>query len=226
MPSVKAQFGASALSDGDFFFLMADAAAEGMQYAHRDVVCNAVTPPYLARQPVLPSYVQYVNSFFYAVMGNAPSDYDSNVLANPVTGGDGRSWWWYVCTELAYWQIAPAQGSIRSGNVTAAWHQGVCNKLFGITTPPNVAATNVYYGGNTTGEPRTYYDQGVQDPWRWAGVQESLGNDTPAYVVDCDGCAHCQSLYTPLVTDPLPLQQDRDRLRVAYSQWVAAGNGP
>jgi hypothetical protein len=38
--SIAALFNASQLDDDDFYFLVADAVGEGVQYGHRDVVCE------------------------------------------------------------------------------------------------------------------------------------------------------------------------------------------
>ena len=32
-----------------------------------------------------------------------------------------RQWWYQVCTEVAYFQVAPAKGSIRSPGVNEKW---------------------------------------------------------------------------------------------------------
>jgi pimeloyl-ACP methyl ester carboxylesterase len=226
MPQVKALFGAQSLLDGDFFYLVADAAAEAVQYAHKDELCSYVVEPFVNKTAVLPSYLKYVNDVFYAAMGNSASEYDTRLLADPVTGGDGRSWWWFKCSELGYWQIAPATGSIRSQQVSFEYHQDVCARLFNRSELPDIDGTNEYYGGNWTVNSYTFLDNGVQDPWRWAGVQSASQPTVTANVIDCDGCAHCQSLYTPTPTDPPQLQADREMLEAAYSVWMSRKNGP
>ncbi|KAA0152405.1 hypothetical protein FNF29_03971 [Cafeteria roenbergensis] len=228
LPGSKALLNASGLTnDGDFFYLVADSMAEPVQYAHRDELCNAVTPAFSAGKPVLPAYVQFVQEVFYARMGNSAEDYNSQNMADPVTGGNGRSWWWFKCSELAYWQVAPEEGSIRSSAVSYAYHRDLCFRVFGRTALPEVDATNVYYGSNKTAGTYTFFDNGSQDPWRWAGVQEQLPvENTVANVIECDGCAHCQSLYTPADSDPAELSADRDMLRAAYKVWAGRSNGP
>lgn len=78
--------------------------------------------------------------------GNAASDYDSDQFADPAKGGNARSWWWQKCTELAYWQVAPAQGAIRSHNVNVTYHRDLCKRVFGLTQLPKVDDTNTFYG--------------------------------------------------------------------------------
>lgn len=148
LPGIKAQFGASALSDEDFLFMVADAGAEGVQYGHRDVLCSAVAA-WPAGDP-LPGFVNYTNAFWGAVMGSSPADYDTNALMSP-NAGDGRSWTWQWCTEFGWAQVAPANNSIRSAQVDSDYFSGVCSRVFGLPAgwQPDTDATNQYYGGAT-----------------------------------------------------------------------------
>jgi Serine carboxypeptidase S28 len=226
----KAALGASTLRDDDFFFLMADGPAEGVQYGHRDVLCDVYFGNVSASDPagLFDAHVAYMNEFFYAEMGNDAAEYDTTISADPVLGGDGRSWWWQTCGELGYFQIAP-QGndlppSIRSSWVNESYYTSACQRIFQPNMPSiaeAVANTNLYYGGNHTGAAPTVWDQGVQDPWQWAGVRTSLAPDLNAIVVDCDPCAHCSTLYTPRADDPAPLQEARDFIRAQYDEWFA-----
>lgn len=148
LPDIKSQFGASALSDEDFLFMVADAGAEGVQYGHRDVLCAAVAD-WPAGDP-LPGFVNYTNAFWGAVMGSSPADYDTSALMSP-NAGDGRSWTWQWCTEFGWAQVAPANNSIRSARVNSDYFSGVCSRVFGLPAgwQPDTEATNEYYGGAT-----------------------------------------------------------------------------
>lgn len=209
--------------DGDLFYLIADSMAESMQYAHRDELCSAVTS---SRGTLLDNYVAFVKTVFYGQMGNSADDYDSTTLADPVNGGNGRSWWWFKCSEVAFWQVAPETNAIRSQLVNYSYHRDLCLRVFGRTELPDVEGTNAYYGGNTTYALNTFWDNGSEDPWRWAGVQDSLGPNNTANVMHCDACAHCQSLYTPTPDDDPAIKADRDLLRAQYAAWVSRPNGP
>ncbi|KAF2570294.1 hypothetical protein F2Q70_00003503 [Brassica cretica] len=59
-----------------------------------------------------------------------------------------RLWWFQVCTEVAYFQVAPANDSIRSHQVNTEYHLDLCKSLFGKGVYPEVDATNLYYGGD------------------------------------------------------------------------------
>jgi len=108
MPGVKSRFNAEGLTiDGDFWYFLADAGAELVQYAHTPVLCSAMLPPYRAGKPVLDAWVDLVNGYFVKQLGNSPDDYDQHGLSKTGTGaGDnfnGRSWWWFKCTQVAFW---------------------------------------------------------------------------------------------------------------------------
>eukprot|EP01138_Halocafeteria_seosinensis_P011804 gb/GECG01012064.1/.p1 GENE.gb/GECG01012064.1/~~gb/GECG01012064.1/.p1 ORF type:complete len:483 (+),score=41.85 gb/GECG01012064.1/:1-1449(+) len=222
MPSVKDKFDASFLEDNDFYLLVADSAAEAVQYGHTKVVCSAVTPPYKAGNDPLPAFISFTNDFFFAKMGNSPKDYDSNTWKSPTKGGNSRSWWWQKCSELSWMQTAPSDKPIRSTSLTMNYFEGLCKKLFDISFLPGVNETNNYYGGtNVGGSTNIFFANGVEDPWQWAGVRSSQGPTLPAEVVDCEGCAHCVDLYTPTDSDPTELKNERQKVLDAYEQWLS-----
>lgn len=78
LPNIKSRFNAEALSDGDFFYFIADSVAEGIQYGHREVVCE-----HFANQAPLEALVNYTNNFFVKEMGSTPGDYNTDTMASP-----------------------------------------------------------------------------------------------------------------------------------------------
>jgi len=40
------------------------------------------------------------------------------------------------------------------------------------------------------------YTNGIEDPWSRASIMTSTPN-MPAYVMNCNDCAHCADLHTP-----------------------------
>jgi len=218
LPDVKSDFKADVeMDDGDFMFLMADSAAEGVQYGHRKILCDSVVPTYTrylqgqaTEEDLVAVFANYTINFFYSVMGNDPSGYDRR---NFFHASDTRSWWWQTCTELAYWQIFPPDNSIRSKMVSFEWYQSVCVEVFNITTLPDTEATNNYFGGeNVSGGSNIFFTNGVEDPWRWAGVQLTFSPSLPSIVIDCDQCGHCVELYTPTEMDDEILKNTRKRI--------------
>lgn len=122
--------------------------------------------------------------------------------------------------------MAPAQGSIRSQRVNLQYFRDVCRKLYGVSELPDVEGSNTYYGGsaitNHTGVTNIFFTNGVEDPWRWATVQQSAEPDRlPAVVIDCPECAHCVDLHTPDATDAPELATTRAAIKQHVRRWLA-----
>lgn len=65
------------------------------------------------------AYAKYVKEDYIGSFGVSVQTYDQGHLKdttlNENTGA--RLWWFQVCTEVAYFQVAPANDSIRSSQV-------------------------------------------------------------------------------------------------------------
>ncbi|PON99508.1 Peptidase S [Trema orientale] len=53
------------------------------------------------------------------------------------------------------------------------YHLDLCRNIFGDGVYPDVAATNIYYGGTKIGGTKIIFTNGSQDPWRHASKQTS-----------------------------------------------------
>ena len=102
--------------------------------------------------------------------------------------------WFQKCSELAYFQTAPAENSIRSSQITVEWHLKHCEKVFGRSMFPRVYETNSYYGGEHIRATQVYYANSSQDPWKAASLTNSTDPLQPAHVVMCEDCGHCSDL--------------------------------
>lgn len=62
-------------------------------------------------------YAEYINHYYSADVGI----YNQDNLKDTTLNGDtsARLWWFQVCTEVAYFQVAPANDSVRSSMVDA-----------------------------------------------------------------------------------------------------------
>ena len=65
------------------------------------------------------AYAKYVKNYFLGSFGSNVRTYIQKHLKNTTLGEDSadRLWWFQVCTEVAYFQVAPANDSIRSSKV-------------------------------------------------------------------------------------------------------------
>ena len=61
------------------------------------------------------AYAKYVNEYYVKSFGVSTQSYNQKYLKE--TGNEDRLWWFQVCTEVAFFQIAPANDSIRSSKV-------------------------------------------------------------------------------------------------------------
>lgn len=67
------------------------------------------------------AYAKYVKEYYLGTFGSSVQTYNQKYLKdtslNKHTGD--RLWWFQVCTEVAYFQVAPSNDSIRSSKVDA-----------------------------------------------------------------------------------------------------------
>lgn len=65
------------------------------------------------------AYAKYVKDYYIGTFGTNVQTYSQKHLKNTTPGADSsdRLWWFQVCTEVAYFQVAPANDSMRSSKV-------------------------------------------------------------------------------------------------------------
>ncbi|KAG6399671.1 hypothetical protein SASPL_141152 [Salvia splendens] len=184
---LKKLFNASKLSkDGDFLYFLADAAVTAIQYGDPDELCNPLTEAKKAGDDLVEAYAKYVKEYYIDYFGVDVETYDQQQLKKDKissSSSSARLWWFQVCTEVAYFQVAPANDSIRSSKIDTRqvyiyyvptskslpflliYHLDLCKKVFGDDMPgPDVNATNLYYGGKDIA--------------------------VPAYIIKCHNCGH------------------------------------
>lgn len=204
---LKAAFGASELKiDGDFLYFLADAAVMAFQYGNPDNLCTPLTKAKESGQDLVDAYASYIKDEFLGRRGMSVKTYSQQHLKNTALGNDSsdRLWWFQVCTEVAYFQVAPANDSVRSSKVNTRYHLDLCKNVFGDGVYPDVDSTNLYYGGTKIAGSKIIFTNGSQDPWRHASKQTST-DDLPSYLISCHNCGHGSDLrgcpQTPLVPE-------------------------
>jgi hypothetical protein len=188
---LKNLFGASELKiDGDFLYFLADAGAIAFQYGNPDKLCSPMIEAKNAGADLVDAYAKYVKDYYVESFGVDVQTYNQQHLRNTqlVDTGD-RLWWFQVCTEVAYFQVAPESDSVRSSRVDTEYHLDLCKNVFGEGNYPQVDATNIYYGGTKISGSRIVFTNGSQDPWRRASKQTS-SQDMPSYLITCNNCGH------------------------------------
>ncbi|KAJ3682168.1 hypothetical protein LUZ60_014741 [Juncus effusus] len=189
--SVKKLFGAETLkNDGDFLYLLADAAVTAFQYGNPDTLCSPLVDAKKNNQDLVEAYARYVKEYYIDTFGVSLSTYDQNYLKETSPDEtDARLWWYQVCTEVAYFQVAPQNDSVRSEKIDSKYHLDLCRNVFGEGVYPQVDMTNIYYGGTKIAGTRIVFTNGSQDPWRHASKQTSSEN-MPSYLIKCHNCGH------------------------------------
>ncbi|MCL7027547.1 hypothetical protein MKW94_009298 [Papaver nudicaule] len=190
--AVKRLFGAALLkNDGDFLYFVADAAVTVFQYGNPDILCTPMVEAKKAGKNLLDTYASYVKDYYLGTFGVRVQTYDRQYLKRTVLSENSadRLWWFQVCTEVAYFQVAPVNDSIRSSKVDTRYHLDLCRNVFGEDVYPDVDGTNLYYGGTKLAGSKIVFTNGSQDPWRLASKQTS-SPDMPSYIISCHNCGH------------------------------------
>ncbi|KAF6983735.1 hypothetical protein CFC21_001860 [Triticum aestivum] len=189
--SVKALFGADSLkNDGDFLFLLADAAATTFQYGNPDALCSPLANAKKKGESLVETYAHFVKDYFIKKLGTTVSSYDQEYLKETTPDdSSSRLWWFQVCSEVAYFQVAPKNDSVRSAQLNTRYNLDLCKNVYGEGVYPDVFMTNLYYGGTSIAASKIVFTNGSQDPWRHASKQNS-SEDMPSYIIKCSNCGH------------------------------------
>ncbi|KAF8672166.1 hypothetical protein HU200_049733 [Digitaria exilis] len=195
--SVKQLFGAPKLeNDGDFLYLLADAAAIAFQYGNPDVLCSPLIEAKKNGTDLVETFASYVKEYYIGKFGASVASYDQQYLKNTTPGAAEsayRLWWYQVCSEVAFFQVAPKNDSVRSPKIDTRYHLDLCRNVFGEGVYPDVFMTNLYYGGTRIAGSKIVFANGSQDPWRHASKQKS-SEELPSYLIECNNCGHCSDL--------------------------------
>lgn len=181
------------------------------QYGNPDILCGPLVAGRLLEEDLLEVYADYVKDYYINVFGASVDTYDQEHLKKTKAGvesGD-RQWWYQVCTELAYFQVAPEKNSIRSHLVDSKYHLDLCSNVFKSGTFPDVNITNMYYGGAGIAGSKIFFTNGSQDPWRHASKQISSHGE-PSWLITCHNCGHGSDL-RGCPQSPLQLEGDASR---------------
>eukprot|EP01138_Halocafeteria_seosinensis_P014312 gb/GECG01014612.1/.p1 GENE.gb/GECG01014612.1/~~gb/GECG01014612.1/.p1 ORF type:complete len:219 (+),score=8.47 gb/GECG01014612.1/:1-657(+) len=153
--------------------------------------------------------------------------YDTRCLINNSTRWQptSRAWRWQKCTELAYFQVAPQQNSLRPQAVDFEYHIDQCKSIFNFDSygGPATQAINDRFGGaepNTKNASNIFYSNGSDDPWKMASVRDNLSSTLIEYTAVCDGCGHSRDLSAPSASDPHAIVQQRVFLADTFQRWL------
>ncbi|KAF1335987.1 Serine protease family s28, partial [Globisporangium splendens] len=220
---VKGLLGAQDLCDADFFYMIADSAAMAVQYGHKNVLCDHMVDTFEKKQSLTEQFANFTIQMYGKEFGSG-CFYDTNCLANDRSRwADVRSWRWQKCYQLAYFQIAPKNDSLRASMVNLNYHEKQCQAVFGDVVNPKKGTEEItkLYGGKHPHGHRIFFSNGGDDPWQRASVLTSISDDEPANLAVCDLCGHCGDLRTPGPDTPAPLQKQREEILAYFDKWLS-----
>ncbi|EEY54987.1 serine protease family S28, putative [Phytophthora infestans T30-4] len=219
--AVKKLFGAQDLADADFFYMIADAAAMAVQYGHKDIVCNSMVGAFERNNSLVDSFASFTIDMYGSSFGSE-CFYDTKCLADDRSRwGDGRSWRWQKCSQLAYFQVAPKEKSLRSAMLDLDYHLKQCQTVFGDVVHPSEGVDEItkLYGGDHPNGHKIFFSNGGDDPWQRASVLDKLSDDQIANLAKCQLCGHCGDLSAnPNV--PEPLKKQREQILEYLTKWL------
>lgn len=195
------------------------------QYSNKAVLCNALADlgPDPSPLRLMLGFANFTNAYWGPQFASS-CFYDSRCAADVDKATlNERSWRWQKCYALAYWQVAPAEGSLRSQQVTLDYHLEQCRRIFNLSAPPPVEAVNAQFGGPLPTSTRVFYSSFSDDPWLEASfTDEELDQaERPAVVAVYDGAGHCSDLHAPSPTDHPNLVALRERFKSYLAKWVS-----
>ena len=135
----KRLFGAEQLADPDFYYMVADAAAMAVQYGHKDKLCTPMIHAVENKLCLIEAFANFTNDYYGKDFGKQ-CFYDTECLRhNASQWPQGRPWRWQKCSQLAFFQVAPATNSLRSKLVDLDYHVRQCESVFGPGLDPQAS---------------------------------------------------------------------------------------
>jgi pimeloyl-ACP methyl ester carboxylesterase len=207
--AVKTLFNASGIANSvDFLYVVADMAATAVQYGFKDEFCGKITNvssgENLTVDKLTEAFAKAGISAFQQLEVTPMNDWVDGAKSldpadYPETGM--RAWLYQSCTEFGYYQIANPNlaQSARSPQITSAYHDEMCKRLFGISAPVNTVKTNSKFFNHLAdpGVSNILFTNGSDDPWSTLSLETSsetaLQNPALQFFTLLGG-SHCSDL--------------------------------
>merc|ERR1712196_482719 len=138
-----------------------------VQYGNRQTMCDILIPAYNNKEDMVSTFANFTNTFWGNDFGSG-CFYDTQCLQGNGDGTMARSWRWQKCLQMAYLQVAPPKGSIRSTTLTLNVLLEQCKDIFGEKMLPSTDVVNEKYGGDEPKGDHIVFADAQQDPWTQA----------------------------------------------------------
>mmetsp|Transcript_10417 Transcript_10417/g.10269 ORF Transcript_10417/g.10269 Transcript_10417/m.10269 type:complete len:114 (-) Transcript_10417:26-367(-) len=103
---------------------------------------------------------------------------------------------------------------MRSEHLARAYWDQRCNEIFGKEIIAQARETNVEFGALKVKGTNTFYTNGGEDPWIWAGVfDDNDALNQKARLLQCENCGHCVELYNEEESDSEELRAVRKEIK-------------
>lgn len=181
----------------DFMYTVADSLAAAVQYGTHEQFCQTLQGP---GNPV-ENYGR-AGQAAVSVLGASLFDISMQAAEN-LDGSDPssnfRQWMWQSCTEFGWFQTAnyqTSEGTSRSLSVDLAYHERLCQRLFGRPATVKTAMNDTWY--MRFFDPETQhiiFTNGGNDPWQGMSIRpDSVDHNAGLELFLMDGASHCNDL--------------------------------
>ena len=213
----------SDMSETDFLYMIADGWSMADQYGSKSKLCSAImaVPEDSSSDVLMKTYAAF-NNDLWGKQFCSQGFYNTAALADPARWEtNARSWRWQTCYQVAWFNTAPASGSIRSQKVNLEYHLQQCATVFGEKMVPAINDINRQFGGEMPVAHKVFYSDFADDPWQRASVSYPPAEDQPYSLAMCNDCGHCMDLHAPSESDPVQLQETRNDFKTYLKKWLA-----
>lgn len=214
----------SDMSEVDYLYMLADSWSMADQYGSKSKLCAAImaVPEDSSVKVLTQTFADFSISFWGANFCSQ-GFYNTAALSDPKRWDtNARSWRWQTCYQMAWFNTAPARGSIRSQRVNLDYHLKQCAAIFGYDMQPAMEPLLKKYGGD---QPypvhNVFYSDFGDDPWRMASVQYPPAVDQPYSIAQCNDCGHCADFHATAASDPPQLTATRNEFAGYLAKWLA-----
>lgn len=217
--AVKETFKATnVVNDKDFLYVVADMLAAAVQYGRDKVFCASLS----SSTDLIEGYAKGGLSVLSA-MGTTPFEISLAVAERQeVTADDNmRQWMYQSCRQFGWFQVANGTGkdTSRSSQIDLAYHEEVCNRLYGIQMGRDGALNSKWYdllfAPSVT---NIIWTNGSNDPWLTLSVTEQTRESNPAFnLFMMEGAAHCNDLRIGNIASVTAAQKQMD---VIIAGWL------
>ncbi len=211
------------MAEVDYLYMLADSWSMADQYGNKSKMCDAILA--VDEDSSIDVLTQTFADFSISLWGEgfcSAGFYNTKALADPTRWDvNSRSWRWQTCYQVAWFNTAPARGSIRSQRVNLDYHLKQCAAIFGYPMQPAVEPLLQKYGGDMPYPVhKVFYSDFSDDPWRTASVQYPPAECQPYAIAYCDDCGHCADFHAPQDTDAPQLTKVRDEFASYLKKWL------